>query len=59
MNVARNYIMAFFATALGFTLYIAIFWWREWLVALIAVLVLDAAWRLHLHKRSIRQINND
>jgi hypothetical protein len=54
MNAVRRYVAAFFATALGFSLLIFIRWWQGWIFALIALLVLDAAWKLNLHRHSIR-----
>jgi hypothetical protein len=45
--------MAFFAAALGLSLFIFIYWWKEWIVALVALLVLNAVWKIYLHRRSI------
>lgn len=55
MDAARRYVLAFFATVLGLSLWIFIYWWKEWIVAVVALLVLDAAWRLYLHRRSIQR----
>src|SRR5512147_1380591 len=54
-DTLRRYTIAFFATALGLSLFIFIHWWQAWIVALIALLVVDAAWKLYLHRRSIRR----
>jgi hypothetical protein len=45
--------MALLASALGFSFFMFIYWWKEWIVALVALVVLNVAWKVYLHRRSI------
>lgn len=54
LNTARRYLMTLFAIVLGMSLFPFIGWLRLWVVALFAVLSVDAGWKLYLHSRSIQ-----
>jgi hypothetical protein len=54
-NTARRYLMAFAATTLGISLFILVGELHIWVGALVAVLAVDAGWKLYLHSRSIRR----
>lgn len=55
MNSVRGAVVGFIATALGALLLVFLPWWKEWVVALVALLALDAVWKLHLHKSAIQR----
>lgn len=53
MNAVRGAVVAFIATALGMSVFVFLHWWKIWVVAVVALLALDAFWKLHLHKSAI------
>lgn len=59
MNSVRGAVIGFIAAALGTLLLVFLPWWKEWVVALVALLTLDAVWRLYLHKSAIQRSGQD
>lgn len=53
MDVMRRAVVACLATALGMILFLAISWWRHWIVSVVALVTLNYVWKLLLHRRSI------
>jgi len=55
LDEARRIVVLLCAAALGASLFVFIYWWKDWILAVVALLLVDSVWKLYLHSRSMRR----